>query len=119
MPRIPISPSLRRISAGNSSRFSRSTTPGAISDSAKSPTAAAPSLLPPRLRSVRPALLHVPERHDDLGAPGARPQKGNEAGPQRRGGIGIRGQGRKPLGVEENHAGPADGLAPSVRRLED
>jgi hypothetical protein len=56
----------------------------------------------------------VPERHDDLGSVGAGAKVLDDPLPQAAGGVA--GQDRNPLGVEEDHARPADDAAAAVAR---
>jgi hypothetical protein len=76
----------------------------ALSAAAASTPAAAS--LAPRLRSVDPTLLEVAEGHHDLRRGGTRTQELDDLLPQRR--AGLAGHRGDALGIEEDHAGPAD-----------
>jgi hypothetical protein len=58
----------------------------------------------------------VPESHDDLGPAGAGAKVLDDPLAQAAGGVA--GEDRNPLGVEENHSGPADPTGAAVARRE-
>jgi hypothetical protein len=58
----------------------------------------------------------VAERHDDLRPTGVGAKVLDDPLPQAAGGVA--GQDRDPLGVEEDHAGPADPTEAAVARRE-
>jgi hypothetical protein len=74
-----------------------------------SPSTAAPTAAPPfpaRFGRVDPSVFEVAEGHDDLGLRAAGAQEFDDLRAQRRGRVA--GQGRDALGIEQDHAGPAD-----------
>jgi hypothetical protein len=58
----------------------------------------------------------VSKGHDNLGTARSRPQVLDDLHPQRR--RGISRERRDPLGIEEDHSGPADSLLLAVRAVE-